>query len=178
MQIPDLPFLFIEAHTCTFVGCFGLGLYLGFRPDSVQQNLWWFSICTVVSPEKMTIDKSSICALLPIPHQARGKQSSVVCTRWILSCTLYEIDRISFPKRHSYALVRNACYLAMHSLVTLLQLHYKLWYSSQATIEILTSSTVFYWKFLWFPAQADTDQPCPFCVIAALIPWTTDFIHV
>ena len=32
MQIPDLPFLLMAAHTCTSVGCFGLGLYLGFKP--------------------------------------------------------------------------------------------------------------------------------------------------
>ena len=39
MQIPDLPFLLIAAHTSTLVGSFSLGLYLGFSPDLVQQNL-------------------------------------------------------------------------------------------------------------------------------------------
>ena len=51
MQIPDVPFLLIAAHTRTFVGCIGLGLYLGLRPDLVQQNHLWVSICTVVSSE-------------------------------------------------------------------------------------------------------------------------------
>ena len=36
------PFLLMAAHTCTFVGSFGLGLYLGFRPDLVQHNLCSF----------------------------------------------------------------------------------------------------------------------------------------
>ena len=38
MPIPDLPFLLIAAYTCTFVRCFGLGFYLGLKPDSRISN--------------------------------------------------------------------------------------------------------------------------------------------
>ena len=59
MQAFVAPLQLMPAHTCTLVGCFGRGLYLGFCPRLRQQNRLCVSICTEVSSVHMTSWKSS-----------------------------------------------------------------------------------------------------------------------
>lgn len=66
MQISVEPIQLIPAHTWTFIGCFGLGLFLGGSPLFLQQNLLWVSSCTVVSSVQTTFSKS--WAMLSLAH--------------------------------------------------------------------------------------------------------------
>ena len=59
IQILLFPFLLIPAQICTLIGCLGLGLGFGRCPCFLQQNLLWFSSCTVHSSVHKTFSKSS-----------------------------------------------------------------------------------------------------------------------